>query len=218
MTGVQTCALPISTTTVSTVFSDGSTDGKNTASTLVTTLTGTGVAPVLGASGSASAGYVLVGQSANASVTITNTYDDRGNRISFSDSMSAAGAATQLTFDGAFNQITSTTDELGHRTTYELDAKGSNLKTVFADGSFLSYAYNARGLVTREVDADEIGLGDGASGVSPEAWHYIVSLIKHVGAVTNLQAAASVLFHHDYRHTSLIYVFDAQEGFVLTNR
>ena len=30
----------------------------------------------------------------------------------------------------------------------------------------------------REVDADEIGLGDGASGVSPEALHYIVSLIK----------------------------------------
>lgn len=29
-----------------------------------------------------------------------------------------------------------------------------------------------------EVGADEIGLGDGASGVGPEAWHYIVSLIR----------------------------------------
>jgi hypothetical protein len=72
----------------------------------VTTLTGTGVAPVLGASGSASAGYVLVGQSANASVTITNTGDGNKSGLgTISNLRGSIGSVATSTFAGSASSI-----------------------------------------------------------------------------------------------------------------
>lgn len=58
--------------TVVTTFTDGSTT-KNVGTSVVTTLSGTGVAPVASVAGSASAGYVLVTSSSTATVNVSNT-------------------------------------------------------------------------------------------------------------------------------------------------
>ncbi len=72
--------------TVVTTFTDGSTT-KNVGTSVVTTLSGTGVAPVASVAGSASAGYVLVTSSSTATVNVSNT--GNGN-------LSGAGAISNL--------------------------------------------------------------------------------------------------------------------------
>ena len=69
-------------------------------------------------------GNALEYTDANGNV-VTSTFDERGNRLTFSDDESAPGAATVMTYDGTFNVLTSITDELGHTTTYQLDAHGN---------------------------------------------------------------------------------------------
>ncbi len=64
-------------TNVDHVFSNGSPDGKNNATTLTTALSGQGVAPVESSAGGG-AGFTLVGTSHSATVTVNNTGD--GNK------------------------------------------------------------------------------------------------------------------------------------------
>ena len=65
-------------TTVTSTFTDGSSDGKNTAETVTKTVSGVAVAPVEGGMTGGNAGFVLVGKSGTANVTVSNTGD--GNK------------------------------------------------------------------------------------------------------------------------------------------
>ncbi|MFT3856662.1 MAG: Ig-like domain-containing protein [Aquabacterium sp.] len=85
---------------------------------------------------------------------VVSTYDERGNRTSFSDEESASGAATRMTYDGRFNVVTSVTDELLRTTKYQIDAKGNIEKVTNADGSEWAYTYYPQGMVRTATDPE----------------------------------------------------------------
>jgi hypothetical protein len=64
--------------TATSAFTDGSADGKNTAGTINKTISGVAVAPVESGMTGGNAGFVLVGKSGSASVTVKNSGD--GNK------------------------------------------------------------------------------------------------------------------------------------------
>jgi len=90
------------TATVITAFTNGATGGTNLANTVTSALSGTGVAPVANVSGSASAGYVLVTQSAAASVTVSNSGNGNLSGLgTISNLRGSVGAASGSGFSGA---------------------------------------------------------------------------------------------------------------------
>ena len=80
------------------------------------------------------------------------TYDNNGNRLTMSDDGSAPGASTAFTY-GAYNQISSVTDELLRTTTYTIGDKGNVLSTLNPDGGTTTYDYSPQGMQRSVTDA-----------------------------------------------------------------
>jgi hypothetical protein len=97
------------TATVATTFTDGGTN--NAATTVTTSLSGTGVAPMLNLSATASAGYVLVGSgnTGTASIVVQNTGDGNKSGLGTASNLRGTiGTAAASGFSGSGGAVSAT--------------------------------------------------------------------------------------------------------------
>jgi len=74
------------------------------------------------------------------------TYDAMGNVIATTRLAGTAGAVTTtMTYEPAFNQVTSLTDPLGHTTRFTHDSRGNRTAIIDALGKQTTFDYNAAG-------------------------------------------------------------------------
>lgn len=122
-------------------FSDGSADGKNSAVSSSIKINGVGVAPVASVAGSDS-GYVLVGKTGSATVTVTNTGDGNKDKSLPASVTNLNGTAAALS-SGEF---------IGAGGSFSIADQGSN-------GFNYVFAPTIRGAVTENVG---VSLANGA--------------------------------------------------------
>jgi hypothetical protein len=117
------------TQTVVTTLLDGSSNGLNGASSVTTTLSGTGVAPVASISSASNAGYILVGTTKSVTVTVANT----GNA-------NLAGSGTAFNANGTIAAISSVNGFTGTATNLSLASNATGTTSSTATQS-LTYTY-----------------------------------------------------------------------------
>lgn len=86
----------------------------------------------------------------NKEKTLTYTYDAKGQLLKTHDS--STDTEISSTYDAVGNELTST-DALGHKTTYGYDAKNRQIKTTDALGNSESKSYDIYDQVIKETDA-----------------------------------------------------------------
>jgi RHS repeat-associated protein len=80
---------------------------------------------------------------------VTLTYDSDGNILTRTDSL---GDTTAITYDPAFNHITSVTDQLGNVYKYAYDASGNMHSVRDPNGNISTFVHNPFGLLTQITD------------------------------------------------------------------
>lgn len=96
-----------------------------------------------------------------ANHSVTYTYDAAGNQIEADDTTEvwqdgtfvSVPRATSATYDDN-GRLATSTDALGHKTTYRYDADGHLILTTYDDGTTSSATYDANGRKTSETDQD----------------------------------------------------------------
>jgi hypothetical protein len=128
-------------TTVESVFSNGTgAGGANQAGTITTTLSGTGVAPVMNVSATVSAGYVLVTQSTSTAATVSNSGDGNKSGLGpISNLRGTAGTAAASGFSSGGGSV-SLTDGASQNVSYVFTptirgASSTNVVSTFVNGS-----------------------------------------------------------------------------------
>ncbi|MGE0222915.1 MAG: beta strand repeat-containing protein, partial [Acetobacteraceae bacterium] len=126
-------------TTAVTAFDNGTgAGGQNLAGSVTTTLSGTGVAPVLNVSSTASAGYVLVSQSAAASVTVNNTGDGNlSGRGTISNLRGTMGTAASSGFSGGGGSV-SLTDSTSTTVNYVFTPSARGAASAVVTSTFVN--------------------------------------------------------------------------------
>ena len=100
-----------------------------------------------------STGYNAANEPTNVSTTgsapLTLAYDPQGNPTQVVDPL---GETQNFAYDPTFGRVSSWQDALGNSTAYAHDTSGNLLTTTYADGSQITYSYDAQGNPTVVVN------------------------------------------------------------------
>ncbi|MFH0731131.1 MAG: hypothetical protein V2B19_32905 [Pseudomonadota bacterium] len=140
-------------------------------------------------------------------------YDERGNIL---ETTYPDGSSVQYTYDAVFNNLLSTTNELGVETRYEYDDSGNLIRKTEAVGSDVeratTYEYDEDGRTIRETRVGNAGEQDAVTSMTYDAFGNLATITDPEGGVTRFMeydAVGNVLRKEDARGELWQYSYDA---------